>query len=618
MTPNMAKKQFKTESKRILDLMINSIYTHKEIFLRELISNASDAVDKLCYRSLTDDKVGLNREDFHITLKVDKENRQLTVSDNGIGMTAKELEENLGVIAKSGSLQFKQDMAENGGEKSEDIDIIGQFGVGFYSAFMVAEKVTVVSRAYGEETANRWVSSGADGYSITPCEKDAAGTEIIIDLKADTENETYSDFLEEDRLKSIIKKYSDYVRWPILLGEETVNSMVPIWQRPKNEVSDEDCFKFYKEKFHDFQDPLSVTRVNAEGTVSYKAMLFVPAQAPFNYYTAAYEPGLQLYTSGVMIMEKCAPLLPEYFRFVQGVVDSQDLSLNISRELLQHDRQLKIIAVNIEKKIKSELLRMLEKDRETYEKFFRQFGLQLKYGVVADFGAKKDFLSELILVWSSKEEKWVTFGEYVSAMPEEQKYIYYACGENISMINGLPQTEQIRDKGYDILCLTDSVDEFVVQMLGSYMEKEFRSVNADDLGLEDGEEKEKLSETETENQELLDFVKTALEGKISSAKVSRKLKTHPVCLTTEGPISLEMEKYFNSIPAEEGQAVKAQRVLEINAGHPVFAALKKAYGEDREKAEKYARLLYCQSLLIAGIPLEDPTGFSDLICDLMV
>ncbi len=610
----MGKKQFKTESKRILDLMVNSIYTHKEIFLRELISNASDAIDKLSYRALTDDSVGLNRDDFKITIKLDRDARTLTISDNGIGMTGEELESNLGVIARSGSLQFKNELSEAG---TEDIpDIIGQFGVGFYSAFMVAEKVAVLSRAFGSDDAFMWVSTGVDGYTVTKSERDAAGTDIMLLIKQDTEEENYSEFLEEYRIKELIKKYSDYVRWPIVMGDETVNSMTPIWQRPKSEVSDDDCKAFYKETFHDFSDPAGVIRIDAEGTVSYKALLFIPSTAPYNFYTTAFKPGLQLYTNGVMIMDKCADLIPEHFRFVQGVVDSPDVSLNISRELLQHDRQLKVIANNIEKKVKTELKRLLDKERDKYEEFFKSFGIQLKYGIMNDFGMKKDMLSDLLLFWSSRREKMITLDEYVDAMPEDQKYIYYACGDSIAAANGLPQTEPIRDAGFDFLCFTEGVDEFAVQMLGAYKEKSFKSVNDDDLGLESDDEKEKTDELESENKELLDFIVESLGGKISEAKISHRLKTHPVCLTASGPISLDMEKYFKDAPAQ-GEKIKAQRVLELNAAHPAFEALKQAYVSDRDRAADYAKLLYAQAQLIAGIMPDDPTEMTDLVCSLM-
>lgn len=613
----MGKKQFKTESKRILDLMIGSIYTHKEIFLREIISNASDAIDKLSYRALTDDSVTLSREDYKITVTADKDARTITVADNGIGMTAEELESNLGVIAHSGSLKFKSELSDEE-RQSGDVDIIGQFGVGFYSAFMVADKVTVISRAYGADSANRWESTGADGYTITPAEKETAGTEIIMHIKPDTEGENYSEFLEDFRLKDIIKRYSDYVHSPIVMGEETINSMVPVWQRSKTEATDEDCISFYKEKFHDYEDPVSVIRVNAEGSVSYKAMLFIPSHAPYDYYTQSYRPGLQLYTSGVMIMDKCEDLVPEHFRFVQGVVDSQDLSLNISREMLQHDRQLKIIAQNLEKKIKSELKKLMDSDREKYLKFYGAFGLQLKYGVTGSYGMKKDLLADLLLFWSSKQEKLISLSEYVEAMPEEQKYIYFAAAESNAIADGLPQAEPIRDKDYDILYMTDSVDEFAVSILGEYSEKAFKSVNDADLGLESDEEKAEAEKTGEENTELLDFVRESLGGKITSAKISTKLKSHPVCLTTAGAVSLEMERYFSSLPTEEGQAVRAERVLEINARHPVFESLKTAFESDKDRAKKYSELLYGQALLIAGLSPENPAEFAALISELMV
>ncbi|MDR1217498.1 MAG: molecular chaperone HtpG, partial [Oscillospiraceae bacterium] len=533
----MAKKEFQSESKRLLDLMVNSIYTHKEIFLREIISNASDAIDKLCYISLTDDKVGLSRDDFVIDIDADTEARTITVSDNGIGMTADELESNLGVIANSGSLQFKKDMGDG---KPEDVDIIGQFGVGFYSAFMVSSKVTVISRAYGQDGANMWESEGSDGYTVSPCERAAPGTTIIMELKPDTDDEKYSEYLEEYTLHRIIKKYSDYIRWPIMADvtksrqietDETdsdgqkkkewedyteravLNSRVPIWQRAKGEASDEECAEFYKEKFFDMDGPASVIRVSAEGTVSYKAMLFIPLKAPYDYYTREFKAGLQLYTSGVMIMEYCSDLLPEHFRFVRGVVDSQDLSLNISRELLQHDRQLKIIRTNIEKKVKAELLKLMESDAEKYETFFKSFGTQLKYGIVNGYGINKDLLSDLIMFYSSKEQRLVPLSSYVKNMPEEQKYVYYACGESTGILDKLPQAEQVRERGYEILYLTDSVDEFVVKTLGKFEEKEFRSVNDDDLGLESEDEKKDSEQQETESRELLDFIKESLDGK---------------------------------------------------------------------------------------------------------
>ncbi len=623
--------------------MINSIYTHKEIFLREIISNASDALDKLCYRSLTDDKVGMSRSDFFISIKADKEARTLTVSDNGIGMTAEEMEKNLGVIANSGSFKFKNDLDKS--EKDEkDIDIIGQFGVGFYSAFMVASDVKVISKAYDSDTAYMWESDGADGYTVTEAEKDGVGTDIIMTIKEDTEEETYGEFLETYRLRSLIKKYSDYIRYPIRMdvektrtvetGEEdengnkktevetyteneTINSMVPIWQRSKSEVSDEDCKKFYTEHFFDHEEPLRVIRVNAEGAVQYKAMLFIPAHAPYDYFTKEYEKGLQLYTSGVMIMDKCSDLVPEYFRFVRGVVDSQNLSLNISREILQHDRQLRTIAANLEKKIKSELKKMMTDDREAYDKFYKAFGVQLKYGIANDYGMHKDLLSDLIMFFSSTEKKLVSLSEYVSRMPEEQKYIYYACGESVSKLDSLPQTELIRDKGYEILYMTDSVDEFVVRMLNTFEEKEFKSLNDKDLGLETEDEKKETEKKSEENRGVLDFVKEALGGKVKDVRISNKLKSHPVCLTTDGEITLEMEKYFNSLPGAEAGTVSAERVLELNPNHSAFKSLCEVCENDTEKAKKYAEILYTQALLIAGMDIENPAEYADLVCGLM-
>jgi len=642
----MAKKQFKSESKRLLDLMVNSIYTHKEIFLRELISNASDAIDKLCYVSLTDDKVGLTRDDFKITVKADKENRTLTISDNGIGMTAKELEANLGVIAKSGSLQFKKDMED----KPEDIDIIGQFGVGFYSAFMVASRVTVTSRAYGEDEANRWVSEGSEGYTLEPfeCPHEGAGTEIVIELKEDTEDEKYSDYLAEHKLHSLVKKYSDYVRWPIFMEvtksrqvetdelddegnkkktwedyteTDVINSRVPIWQRPKSEVTDEDCAEFYKEKFFDHADPTAVIRVSAEGLVSYQAMLFVPSVAPYDYFSREYKVGLQLYSSGIMIMEHCADLLPEHFRFVRGVVESPDFSLNISREMLQHDRQLKIIATNIEKKVKAELKKLMDEDLEKYEKFYKSFGIQLKYGIANGWGQNKDMLQDLIMFYSSKAGKLIPIAQYVGNMPEEQKYIYYASGENAALLDKLPQAEAVREKGYEILYLTEEIDEFVIRMLKTFDEKEFRSVNDDDLELESEEDKKEVEKQEEDNKELLEFVKESLDGKIAAARLSQKLKSHPCSLAAQGEVSLEMEKYFKSMQGRNEmmpeEMMRAQRVLELNAGHASFAALKDAFANDKDKAAKYAKVLYGQALLTAGVPLEDPSMFSSLISELL-
>jgi molecular chaperone HtpG len=637
----MAKKQFKSESKRLLELMINSIYTHKEIFLRELISNASDAIDKLCYISLTDDKVGLTRDDFRIDIFVDREKRTLTVADNGIGMSADELDKNLGVIARSGSLQFKREM-----EQKEDLDIIGQFGVGFYSAFMVASKVAVISRKYGEEGANMWVSEGADGYTITPCEKDAAGTEIILTLKPDEEGEDYSTFLNEYTLRRLIKKYSDYIRWPIYMdvtksrqvesGEkdkdgkprlvwedyterEAVNSRVPIWQRTKSEASDEDCAAFYKEKFHDAEDPAAVIRVSAEGAVSYKALLFIPKTAPYDFYTRDYKAGLELYSSGVLIMERCEDLLPEHFRFVKGVVDSQDLSLNISREMLQHGRQLKVIAQNLEKRVRSELKKMQENDPEKYRGFFKDFGLQLKFGIVNSFGTSRDTLADLLMFYSSNNEKLVTLHDYVAAMPDSQKYIYYACGADIEHIAKLPQAEAVHEKGYDILFLTDEIDEFVMKTLIRHEEKEFRSVTGDDLGLVSDEEKKAAEEAQEKHQDLLGFVKETLGDKIAAAKISQTLRHHPVCLTTQGPVSLEMERFYQS-RSTNGELLpmfKAQRVLELNPEHPVFEALRNTYETDKAAAGGRVKMLYDLSLLLAGMAPEDPAAFAEQVSRLM-
>ena len=634
----MEKKEFQAESKRLLDLMINSIYTNQEIFLREIISNASDAIDKLAYQALTDQSVGLNRSDFAITLKADEKYRLLTISDNGIGMTQEEMEENLGTIAKSGSLQFKKDLAADA-----DVDIIGQFGVGFYSAFMVSEAVTVISKKFGSDQAYMWQSSGADGYTITPCERDGAGTDVILKLKADTEDENYSRFLKSYELRSLVKKYSDYIRYPIKMdveiqkrkeqpeGEEkkedakpeyetvveteTFNSMVPLWQRKKKDITEDEYAQFYRDKFFDFEAPLSTIHFSVEGAVTYQAMLFIPARAPYDYYTKDYKKGLQLYSSGVLIMENCADLLPEHFRFVRGVVDSQDLSLNISREMLQHDRQLKIIANNLEKKIKAELVRMEKDDREKYEKFFAAFGRQLKYGVVADYGTHKELLQDLLLFWSSKENKLVTLQEYVDAMPEDQKFIYCAAGESRSRLQQLPQAEPVQEKGYDILFFTDEVDEFVAQTLMKVGEKEFRNVAADDLGLQTEEEKKAAEETETEAKDVLDFLKETLGEKVKEVRLSKALKSHPVCLAPDAGMSFEMEKYMKRVNPDF--AYEAGRILEINAGHPVFAALRSAMESAPEKAKKYARLLYSQALLMADLPLENPTEYTDLVCSLM-
>lgn len=635
----MKMKQFKAESKRLLDLMINSIYTHKEIFLRELISNASDAIDKLYYHALSDGNTGLNRDDFSIELAIDKENRTLTITDNGCGMTKEELENNLGVIAKSGSLAFKQ---EN--EAKEDIDIIGQFGVGFYSAFMVAANVKVYSRAYGADEAYVWESNGAEGYTVEPCEKASNGTQIVLTIKEDTEDEKYSEFLESYRVQELVRKYSDYIRYPIRMeveksrmkeqpeGEEadeekapeyetyteveTLNSMVPIWRKNKNELTDEDYNSFYKEKFFDYSDPLKVIHTYTEGAATYHALLFIPAKAPYNYYTRDYEKGLKLYASGVLIMDSCKDLLPDHFSFVKGLVDSEDLSLNISREMLQHDRQLKVIASRLEKKIKSELLSMLKNDREKYEEFFKNFGLQLKYGVYNGFGANKELLQDLLLFYSSSEQKLVTLEEYVSRMKEDQKYIYYAGGESREQIERLPQTELVKDKGYEILYLTDDVDEFALQMMHDYSEKEFKSVSSSDLDLDTEEEKKEFEKQTEENKDLLTFMKDALDGKVKAVVLSKRLKSHPVCLSNEGMLSIEMEKVLNAMPND--QKVKAERVLEVNASHPIFEKLSKLYAEDQEKLKTYAQLLYTQAELIEGMPVEDPVAFSNAVCELMV
>ena len=626
----MAKKQFKAESKRLLDLMINSIYTHKEIFLREIISNASDACDKLCYQALTDSAVGMDRGDFKIEITVDKDARTLTVSDNGIGMDKADLENNLGIIASSGSYKFKQEL----GDDAKDTDVIGQFGVGFYSAFMVSDQITVVTRKYGAESGYKWQSSGADGYTIAECEKETAGTDIIMHIKADTDDEKYGEFLENWKLQELVRKYSDYIRFPIRMEVsktrkkedspedkpeyetytevETLNSMVPIWQRAKSEVTAEEYNKFYRDKFHDYADPQRVIPVSVEGSVTYKALLFVPGAAPFDYYTKEFEKGLQLYSNGVLIMDKCADLLPEHFRFVRGVVDSPDLSLNISRELLQHDRQLKVIAGNLEKKIKADLAKFLAEDREGYQTFWKNFGRQLKYGVVNEYGRHKDLLQDLLLFYSSTEKKPVTLDEYVSRMKEDQKYIYYAAGETVDKIDKLPQTEGLRDAGTEILYFTEEVDEFCAQTLRTYKEKEFRSVL--DQEIEEGAEKKAEEEAEA-HKSAFDFVKEALGDKVKEVKASARLKSHPVCLTAGEGLSFEMEKYFQAVQPDA--SIKADRILELNVEHPAFQALEAAVEADPEKAKAYAALLYNQALLIAGLPLEDPSGYTDLVCGLM-
>ena len=626
----MAKKEFKAESKRLLELMIHSIYTHKEIFLRELLSNASDAIDKLSYRSLTDEGVGLSRGDFAITVTPDAEKRTLTVSDNGIGMSREELEENLGVIANSGTFRFRQELNP---EKAGDTDVIGQFGVGFYSAFMVADHITVISKKYGEEQAYRWESSGADGYTVDPCEKETVGTDIILHLRDDgDEPDEYSQYLREGTLARLVKKYSDYIRFPIRMEMthsrrkegspddkpefedvrewETVNSMVPLWQRKKSDVKREEYDKFYQERFGDMTPPQSVVTVSAEGAVTYQALLFIPSQAPGLYYTEDYEPGLQLYSSGVMIMDKCADLLPDYLSFVRGVVDSPDLSLNISRELLQHDRQLKIISANLEKKLRAELERMLRDDREGYEKFWKNFGRQLKVCALNNYGAQKDKLQDLLLFYSSTEKKLVTLGEYVSRMPESQKYIYFAAGESIEAIDHMPQTEMLKDSSTEILYFTDKTDEFIADMFRTYQEKEFRSA-LDDEPETTGEEKKEPDEAA---QPALDLIRETLGAKVDGVKASTRLKTHPVCLTCGEGLTFEMEKYFTAVQPDLG--LKAKRILEVNTNHPAFAALESARETDPEKAKKYAEILYQQACLIAGLPIENPSDYTDLLCSL--
>ena len=636
----MEKQQFKAESQRLLDLMINSIYTHKEIFLREIISNASDAIDKLAYTALTDDKVGINRDEFAITITRDPENRTLTVSDNGIGMSKDEMIENLGTIAKSGSLGFKQAM-----EKNEDIDIIGQFGVGFYSAFMVASSITVISRKYGEDKAWKWVSDGADGYTVEETEKATPGTDVIMTLKADTEDEKYSEYLEEYEIRSLIRKYSDYIRYPIKMevtksrpveepkdenaeGEEnkapkyesytemeTLNSMVPIWQRDKKDVTEEEYETFYRDKFFDYNKPLRTIHYNVEGNVSFKALLYIPGKAPYDFYTKDYKRGLQLYSSGVLIMDNCEDLLPEHFRFVRGVVDSQDLSLNISREMLQHNRQLTIIARNIEKKIKSELKAMLENDREKYEEFYAAFGRQLKYGTVSDYGAHKEATQDLLLFYSHKQGKLVSLKEYVDAMAEGQEKIYYAPGENKERLSKLPQVETLTKKGYDVLLFTEDVDEFVPQTLMTYMEKPFCNVSTEDLGLQTEEEKKQAEEKAEEMKGLLTFVKETLGDQVKEVKLSSELGSHPVCMTPAEGMSFEMEKYMKRANPEF--AFPVGRVLELNPEHEAVQAMQKAMTEDPEKAKDYAKLLCCQAQLMAELPLDDPYAYTELVCRLM-
>ena len=627
----MSKKEFKAESKRLLDMMINSIYTHKEIFLREIISNASDAIDKLCYLSLTDDKVGLKRENFQITLTIDKENRTLTVSDNGIGMDESDLENNLGVIANSGSLQFKGELE---GKETTDTDIIGQFGVGFYSAFMVADEITVITKKYGCDQAYRWQSTGVDGYTIEPCEKDTVGTDIIMHIKPDSEEEKdeYSQYLREYPLYKLVKKYSDYIRFPIRMlmphpkrkegcpedkpeyeeefVYETLNSMVPLWQRKKSEVTKEEYDKFYQERFGEMAPPQSVITASVEGAVTYKALLFIPSRMPNQYFTEDFKPGLQLYSSGVMIMDHCADLLPEYFNFVRGVVDSPDLSLNISRELLQHDRQLKVIATNLEKKIKAELLRMLKDERESYETIYRSYGRQLKLCALDNYGANKEKVQDLLLFYSSKEKKLVTLDEYVDRMPESQKFIYYATGESVDAIDHLPQTELVKEHDYEMLYFTDNTDGFIPDMFGKYRDKPFRSVVDGELELDD---EKKPDETE-HYKEAFTFIKEALGDKVTEVKASTKLKTHPVCLSSGEGITFEMEKYFTAVQPDLN--MKAKRILEVNVDHPAFLAFETARIVEPEKAKKYAQILYNQACLIAGLPIDDPSAYTDLLCSL--
>ncbi|MDR9792085.1 molecular chaperone HtpG [Aeribacillus pallidus] len=623
----MEKKEFQAESKRLLEMMINSIYTKKEVFLRELISNASDAIDKIYYKALTDDSLTFQKDQYYIKVIPNKEKRTLTIVDTGIGMTKEELEENLGTIAKSGSLAFKK---EN--ELKDGYDIIGQFGVGFYAAFMVADVVTVISKALGSDQAYKWESKGADGFTIEPYEKEEVGTEIILKIKENTEDDNYDEFLDEYRLKQIIKKYSDFIRYPIkmdvkvqkpknenenefeeVVEEQTINSMVPIWRKNKSELTDEDYENFYAEKHYGFDKPLKHIHISVDGTVRYQAILYIPEKTPFNYYTAEYEKGLELYSNGVLIMNKCPDLLPDYFSFVKGMVDSEDLSLNISREMLQHDKQLKIIAKNIQNKIKRELENLLKNEREKYEKFYEAFGRQLKYGVYSDFGANKETLQDLLMFYSSKEKKLVTLQEYVSRMPEEQKYIYYATGDSYERIEKLPQTELVADKGYEILYLTEDIDEFAIKMLMTYKEKEFKSVSSGDLGISEEENKK---ETEKEHKELFEQMKSILGDKVKDVRASNRLKTHPVCLSTDGEITIEMEKVLNAMP--NSQNIKAEKVLEINTDHEVFQTLKAAYENDQEKLKLFTNILYNQALLIEGLPVQDPVEFTNDICKIMV
>lgn len=622
-------KQFKAESKRLLDLMINSIYTNKEIFLRELLSNASDAIDKLYYQSLTDKSIKINKKDLCIKIEIDKENRLLKIIDTGIGMNKEELENNLGMIAKSGSLQFKE---EN--EKKKDVNIIGQFGVGFYSSFMVSDDVTVISKKYNEEDAYKWESTGAEGYTITKDEKDTYGTTIILKIKSDNEEYNYSDFLDTYTIETLVKKYSDYIRYPIKMNvtrrelkkdskdeyedvtkEETLNSMIPLWKKDKNKITEEEYNNFYQSKFYDYENPIKVIHTSVEGMTSYKAILFLPAHAPFDYYSKEYEKGLALYSNGVLIMDKCSDLLPDYFGFVKGVVDSDDLSLNISREILQQDRQLKLIASNIEKKIKSELESMLKDERDKYEKFFKEFGMQLKLGVYNDYGMHKDELKDLLLFYSSKDEKYITLKEYVSSMKDDEENIYYACGETIDKINMLPQVEKVKDKGYNILYLTEYVDEFAIKSLMEYDGKKFVNVSEENLDLDTEEEKKEIKKINDENKEMLNSMKEIIGSDISDVRFTHRLKNHPVCLVSEGPVSIEMQKVLNAMPTD--QSINAKIILEINSSHKIADKLKELYKSDKEKFNEYTKILYSQSRLIEGLSIENPTELSNLICDLL-
>lgn len=632
----MAKKQFKTESKKLLDMMVNSIYTHKEIFLRELISNASDAIDKLYFKSLTDDSVTLKKEDYEIRITVDSEARTLTLTDNGCGMTREELENNLGTIAKSGSFDFKNN-PENKGEEGEKIDIIGQFGVGFYSAFMVADKITVESRAYGSDEAYRWESSGADGYTVEPCEKEACGTVITLHIKDDTDDEKYGDYLNSYRIQALVKKYSDYIRYPIRMlveterikegtkdeyektvQDQTFNSMVPLWKKNASEVTDEEYKNFYEEKFYDYEAPLKVIRQKAEGASNFVAMMFIPSHAPYNYYSRDYEKGLQLYSSGVMIMDKCKELLPDYFSFVRGLVDSSELSLNISREMLQHNRQLSVIAKAVEKKIASELSKMLSAEREKYERFFDAFGAQLKWGLYSDYGMHKDVLQDLILFKSSFEGKYVTLKEYVTRAKEEQNKIYFASGDSIEKIKLLPQVESVTAHGYEVLYLTEDVDEFALQMLRTYSDKEFSNVCQDNLDLDTDEEKERIKSENEKAKELFALIKESVGGNLHSVRFTASLQNHPVCLSSEGALSVNMEKILNKTPGMEEASLKAELVLEININHPIAEKLKELFESDKEKLASYSKVLYTQARLVGGLSVEDPAEFGELICNLML